>query len=134
MVTAGSLRERVVESVRAGFQEQLEFTKALVRFGSVRGAEHAIQDYVFRSYREYGLTLDRFGMDRSRIEDHPGGSKYSADHSDAPIVVGIHHPQHENGRSLILQAHVDVVPPGPVSMWSRPPFEPGIEGGWMFGR
>src|SRR5947209_15092878 len=134
MDTAGCLRERIVEAVGASFQEQLEYTKALVRFDSVRGAEHAIQDYVFRSYRDYGLAVDRFGMDRSRIEDHPGGSKYSADHSDAPIIVGIHHPQRESGRSLILQAHVDVVPPGPVSMWSQPPFEPNIEGDWMFGR
>jgi len=134
MDTAGCLRERIVEAVGASFQEQLEYTKALVRFESVRGAEHAIQDYVFRSYRDYGLAVDRFGMDRSRIEDHPGGSKYSADHSDAPIIVGIHHPQRESGRSLILQAHVDVVPPGPVSMWSQPPFEPNIEGDWMFGR
>src|SRR2546423_12584705 len=132
MVTAGSLRERVVESVRAGFQEQLEYTKALVRFESVRGAEHAIQDYVFRSYKDYGLGVDRFMMDRSRIEDHPGGSKYSRDHSDAPIIVGIHHPQRESGRSLILQAHVDVVPTGPATMWSRPPLDPRIAGAWMF--
>src|SRR3954469_11582654 len=134
MTTAGNLREQIVESVKRGFEEQLEYTKTLVRFESVQGAEHAIQDYVFRSYKDYGLAVDRFGMDRSRIEDHPGGSKYSRDHSGAPIIVGIHHPQHESGRSLILQAHVDVVPPGPATMWSRPPFEPRIEGGWMFGR
>jgi acetylornithine deacetylase len=134
MDTAGSLRERIVEAVRAGFQEQLEYTKALVRFESVRGAEHAIQDFVFRSYKEHGLPVDRFDMDRSQIDDHPGASKYSGGHSDAPIIVGIHHPQRESGRSLILQAHVDVVPTGPAIMWSGRPFEPRIEGDWMFGR
>ena len=134
MTTAGNLREQIVASVNHGFAEQVEYTKALVRFESIRGAEHAIQDFVFRSYREYGLAVDRFRMDRSRIEDHLGASKYSADHSDAPIVVGIHRPQRESGRSLILQAHVDVVPPGPATMWSQPAFEPKIEGDWMFGR
>src|SRR4051795_5312796 len=134
MTTAGKLREQIVESVKQGFQEQIEYTKALVRFESVRGAEHAIQDFVFRAYREYGLAVDRFGMDRSRIENHAGASKYSADHSDAPIIVGIHRPQRESGRSLILQAHVDVVPTGPASLWSQSPFEPKIEGDWMFGR
>ena len=134
MTTAGNLREQIVESVKHGFQEQIEYTKALVRFESVRGAEHAIQDFVFRAYRKYGLAVDRFDMDRSRIEDHPGASKYSADHSDAPIIVGIHRPQRESGHSLILQAHVDVVPTGPATLWSRPPFEPKIEGDWMFGR
>jgi acetylornithine deacetylase len=128
------LRERIVASVKEGFAEQIEFTKALVRFASVRGAEHAVQDFVFRSLREEGYTLDRFTMDRPAIERHPGGSKFSPEHSDAPIVVGIHRPQREVGRSLILQAHVDVVPTGPDSLWSRPPFEPAVEDGWMFGR
>src|SRR4051812_31676649 len=126
MTTAGNLREQIVESVKHGFEEQIEYTKALVRFESVRGAEHAIQDFVFRTYREYGLAVDRFGMDRSRIEAHPGGSKYSADHSDAPIVVGIHRPQRESGRSLILQAHVDVVPTGPASPRGPTPPAPRV--------
>src|SRR3954462_5099979 len=134
MTTAGNLREQIVESVKRGFEEQLQYTKALVRFESVRGAEHAIQDFVFRSYREYGLAVDRFGMDQSRIEAHPGASRYSADHSDAPIIVGIHRPREERGRSLILQAHVDIVPAGRDSLWSRPPFEPAVEGDWLFGR
>jgi acetylornithine deacetylase len=55
-------------------------------------------------------------------------------HSRAPIVVGIHRPRQETGRSLILQAHVDVVPEGPAAMWSHPPFEPVIEGDWLYGR
>jgi acetylornithine deacetylase len=134
MTATGNLREQIVESVKRGFEEQIEYTKALVRFESVRGAEHAIQDFIFRSYRDHGLAVDRFGMDQSRIEAHPGASRYSAEHSDAPIVVGIHRPREERGRSLILQAHVDVVPTGPASLWSRPPFEPKIEGDWMFGR
>jgi len=39
MARAGDLREKIVESVRQGFGEQLEYTKALVRFESTRGAE-----------------------------------------------------------------------------------------------
>lgn len=128
------LRERIVAAVKEGFAEQIEFTKALVRFPSIRGAEQAIQDFVFRSFRDEGLALDRFNMDRAAIEQHPGGAKFSATHSDAPIVVGIHRPEREAGRSLILQAHVDVVPAGPDSLWSRPPFEPAVDDDWMFGR
>src|SRR4051812_49103754 len=134
MMIDHDLRQRIVASVRQGFAEQIEFTKTLVRFPSVRGAEHAIQDFVFRSLRDEGLALDRFAMDRCAIERHPGGSKSSEAHSDAPIIVGIHRPQRESGRSLILQAHVDVVPAGPATLWSQPPFEPKIEGDWMFGR
>lgn len=128
------LRRQILASVEEGFDQQLAFTQQLVRFASVRGEEHAIQDFVFRALRERGYKLDRFEMDQDAIASHPGGSPFSAEHSDAPIVVGIHRPRAETGRSLILQAHVDVVPPGPASMWSRPPFEPAIVGDWMYGR
>jgi acetylornithine deacetylase len=78
--------------------------------------------------------MDRFGMDRAQIEAHPGGAAFSPAHSDAPIVVGIHRPKRETGRSLILQAHVDVVPAGPADLWTHPPFDPVVEGDWLYGR
>jgi acetylornithine deacetylase len=78
--------------------------------------------------------VERFPITRAYIELHPGGAPFSDDHSTAPIVVGTHRPRDERGRSLILQAHVDVVPPGPCDMWSNPPFEPVIEKDWLYGR
>ncbi len=129
-----ALRDTIIAAVEAGFDEQIALTQALVRFPSLRGEEHAIQDFVFRSLRERGYAMDRFGMDRALIEGHPGGGAFSGDHSDAPIVVGIHRPRAERGRSLILQAHVDVVPTGPVDLWSHAPFDPVIRDGWMHGR
>jgi acetylornithine deacetylase len=38
------------------------------------------------------------------------------------------------GRSLILNGHVDVVPPANAALWSSPPFEPRREGDWLYGR
>lgn len=121
-------------AVEEGFADQLALASALIRIPSQRGAEHAVQDFVFREMRRRGLVVDRFGMDRAAIERHPGGGRFSPEHSDAPILVGIHRPREERGRSLILQGHVDVVPTGPEDMWSRPPYEPAIEGDWLYGR
>ena len=131
---ASTLCQEILDSVDAGFADQVAFTQAMMRFASVRGAEHTCQDFVFRSLRERGYALDRFEMDRLAIADHPGGSPWSRDHTDAPIVVGIHRPREEKGHSLILQAHVDVVPTGPVDMWTYPPFDPVIKGDWLYGR
>jgi acetylornithine deacetylase len=128
------LSQRILAAVEEGFAEQIAFTQELVRFPSLRGQEHTIQDHVFRALRQRGFAMERFAMDRHAIERHPGGAPFSAEHSEAPIVVGIHRPREELGRSLILQAHVDVVPPGPEAMWSRPPFTPHIEGDWLYGR
>lgn len=129
-----ALRDRILASVEEGFPEQLAFTQAMIRFPSLRGQEHTVQDFVFRALKERGFTMDRFAMDREAIGRHPGGAPFSASHSDAPIVVGIHHPRQESGRSLILQAHVDVVPTGPAEFWTHPPFEPAVEGDWLYGR
>ncbi|MHB1305226.1 MAG: ArgE/DapE family deacylase [Acidiphilium sp.] len=128
------LARRIVASVDAGFAEQIEFTKSLIRFPSTRGNEHTIQDFVFGALRDRGYAMDRFAMESDAIGRHVGGAPFSDQHSTAPIVVGIHRPRQETGRSLILQAHVDVVPTGPSDMWRTPPFDPVIEGDWLFGR
>lgn len=128
------IRDRIVAAVAEGFDEQIAFTQDFIRFASRRGEEHAVQDFVFRALRSRGYAIDRFAMDREAIERHPGGGGFTDAHSDAPIVVGIHRPRAETGRSLILQAHVDVVPEGPAAMWSYPPFDPVIEGDWLYGR
>ncbi|AMJ60697.1 ArgE/DapE family deacylase [Bosea sp. PAMC 26642] len=129
-----ALRDKILASVEAGFAEQIAFTQELIRFPSLRGEEHACQDFIFRELKLRGFTMDRFPMDRAAIAAHPGGAPFSEAHSEAPIVVGIHHPREETGRSLILQAHVDVVPTGPESLWTHRPFDPVIEGDWLYGR
>jgi acetylornithine deacetylase len=129
-----ALRDSIIAAVDEGFDDQIALTQALVRFPSLRGEEHAIQDFVFRALRDRGFALDRFAMDSRAIAAHPGGAPFSESHSDAPIVVGIHRPRDERGRSLILQAHVDVVPTGPADLWSHAPFDPVIRDGWMHGR
>ncbi|MCJ2055194.1 ArgE/DapE family deacylase [Methylobacterium sp. J-048] len=129
-----ALAAEIEASVAEGFADQVAHTQALVRFASLRGAEHACQDYVFGAFRSRGYATERFAMDRAAIAAHPGGSKIDARHSDAPIVVCHHRPQTETGRSLILQAHVDVVPVGPLDLWTHAPFDPVIEGDWLYGR
>jgi acetylornithine deacetylase len=134
MSLAPDLRNRILAAVDAGFAAQVENTMALMRFASMRGEEHAIQDHVFREWKARGYVMERFAMDRAAIERHPGASRFTEAHSEAPIVVAIHRPREETGRSLILQAHVDVVPTGPVDMWTHPPFTPTIIGDDLFGR
>lgn len=131
---SADIKTRLRQAVADGFAEQVEFTQALVRCPSTRGNEHAVQDLMARALRQRGMAVDVFAMDGAAISRHPGGSRISDTHSKAPIVVGIHRPRQETGRSLILQGHVDVVPAGPEDMWATPPFDPVIKDGWMHGR
>jgi acetylornithine deacetylase len=83
------IRDKVARAVEDGFAEQVAFTQDLVRFASNRGQEHALQDHVFRALRSRGYAIDRFAMDRAAIERHPGGSRFSPQHSGAPISASI---------------------------------------------
>lgn len=129
-----ALRDRIIASVDDGFNQQISLSQDLIRFPSTRAQEHAVQDFVFQTLRKRGYAMDRFEMDQEALERHPGSGAFSEEHSRAPIVVGIHRPRNETGRSLILQGHVDVVPTGPTEMWTHPPFDPVIEGDWLYGR
>lgn len=128
------LRAAIMRSVDEGFDEQIAYTRKLVSFASQRGAEFTIQDFLYRDYAARGLAMDRFEMDEAALAAHEGGAPFSAEHSRAPIVVGIHHPRQEKGRSLILQHHVDVVPVGPLDMWERDPYGGEVVGDRMYGR
>ncbi len=128
------LAAEITAAVKAGFADQIAFTQAIVRCPSTRGSEHTVQDLMFRAMQARGLAMDRFEMSEAEISRHPGGSRFSPMHSKAPIVVGIHRPREETGRSLILQGHVDVVPAGPDDMWATAPFDPIVKDGWMHGR
>ncbi len=128
------LATEILAAVDSGFHAQLAFTRELVRFPSRRGHEHTAQDFVFDALRERGLAMDRWAIEVADIERHPGFSPVCVDYANAINVVGTHRPRESTGRSLILNGHIDVVPEGPLDMWTRHPFEPHVEGDWLYGR
>jgi acetylornithine deacetylase len=126
---------RIRKAVDAGFERQVEFTRELVRFPSRRGAEQTAQDFMARALRERGLSVDRWRIDLHAIRHLPGFSPVTVDYENAWNVVGVHRPSSAGGgRSLILNGHIDVVPEGPIDMWSTPPYEPHVDGDWLYGR
>ncbi len=131
MALAETLKTEILAAVEAGFEAQTAFIEELIRFPSLRGQEHTAQDFLFGQLRQRGYAMDRWAIDVSEIETHPGFSPVKVDYSNAINVVGTHRPKQETGRSLILNGHVDVVPAGPLDMWSRPPFEPWRDGDWL---
>ena len=106
---------------------------ALVREDSRLGCEANAQQYMTRWYAELGLDVQQVPVDPEALRGRPGFSPPAAAtrHSN---VVGVHAPTRHRGRSLILNGHIDVVPPGPARLWTDPPFEPVVRDGRMYGR
>ncbi|MCP4187066.1 MAG: ArgE/DapE family deacylase [Gammaproteobacteria bacterium] len=125
---------KILKQVDDGFGEQIEFTRELIRYPSQRGHEHTAQDFVFNSLRDRGYKMDRWSIDIDEIREHPGFSPVTVNYDNAVNVIGTHHPRSEQGKSLILNGHIDVVPAGPVELWNQSPYDPVIEDDWLFGR
>ena len=128
------LVSRLLWSVDRGFDDQVEFTRELVKFPSVRGAEHTAQDFMAAAMRERGLAVDHWQVQVADIQHLPGFSPVHVSYDNAFNVVGTHRAGSAKGRSLILNGHIDVVPVGPLDMWVTPPFEPRVDGNWLYGR
>lgn len=129
-----SVRDRILAAVDEGFDAQIDFTRDLVTYPSQRGQEHTAQDFLYNAMAERGWAVDRWTIDVDEIRDHPGFSPVTINYDNAINVVGTHRPAAEKGRSLILNGHVDVVPTGPLDMWTTQPYEPRMEGDWVYGR
>lgn len=132
------LARRLIEAVNIGFDQQIRFLADLTRLPSLRGEEASAQDVMARAYAQRGLDVDRWRIDVERLRHLPGFSPVAVSYDNAYNVVGAYRAPGAQGgprgRSLILNGHIDVVPTGPLEMWSTPPFVPVIRHGWMYGR
>ena len=83
---------------------------------------------------EEGFALDSWEVDSAGLETFPGsGVDPGRDLSGMPVVVG-QRPGAGQGRSLILNGHYDVVPPGMLENWHHDPFGGVVEAGKIHGR
>lgn len=124
----------ILKAVDAVFDREVAFLAELTSHPSTRGREQSAQDFMARELAERGYEVDRWTIDVADISHLPGFSPVIGNYEDAVNVVGIHRTRGGNGKSLILNGHIDVVPEGPLDMWETPPYEPRVEDGFMYGR
>ncbi len=119
----------------AGLQtEMVELAATLVRYPTLNGAEAGAQDFMEGLFSGMGLATERFEVRDAELKDLPGYSPSVGQWARHDNVVGIHRPRSASGRSLILNGHIDVVPIGAEELWSRPPFDPVVRDGRLYGR
>lgn len=107
-------------------------TQELVRIPSWGGRETAAQDLMARLLTAAGLEVDRWDIDLRTLSRHPAYS-FEVERDSAVGVVGTLRGS-GGGRALILNGHVDVVPPGDPALWKHPPFEGVVDHGHVWGR
>ncbi len=128
--TLTATEARVAQAVDA--DALVAAARRLVRIPSWDGKETPAQEAMIELMGAAGLEVDAWDIDLAALAEHP---HYAAeiDRAEALGVVGTL-PGRGDGRSLILNGHVDVVPPGEEGAWRHPPFDAVVEGGRLYGR
>ncbi len=126
-------KKTVLKLIDGAKDEIIEFLGKLVSFPSVTGDELEIQNFISGKLSDMGLDVDMWEPDHDALRRHPAYVAVERGYANRPNVVGICRGV-GNGRSLLFNGHVDVIPPGPLDAWSYGPFSAEIHGNRLYGR
>jgi acetylornithine deacetylase len=107
----------------------------LLAVPSVTGsdAESDVQHVLAKQLTALGLDVDLWPLDLPELAAAPGFPGTEAVRSEAWGLVGTSAGEGDRP-ALVLQGHVDVVPPGDPAQWRSDPFEPTWHGTRVHGR
>ncbi len=134
---------RVLELIETGQDELIANLQRMIRFQTVtppmRGraetADYRQHQQFIRSLLDgLGMETEMWEVNAASLEDGPGrGVIPERDMGNMPVVVG-RLPAAGAGKSLLLNGHYDVVPPGDTAGWRFEPFGAAIDNGRIYGR
>ncbi|GAX90882.1 ArgE/DapE family deacylase [Effusibacillus lacus] len=137
MITQKSdILEKVLNKIEELWDDEVAFLQKIGSYPSTLGNEAALQNFIASYFtEEMQLQTDKFVPDVKRISRLPGYSPVEWSYAGRPVVVGQWKTNGPKiGKSLILQGHIDVVSPEPVSLWNYNPWGSTIVGDRMYGR
>ncbi len=112
-----------------------ELLTELVTAPTLLGEEAPGQEVMRRAFCALGLEPFDVPLDPAALERHPAGAPFGWDVAEKVNVLADWQPAGPaDGRSLILNGHIDVVSPEPVALWSGEPYDARVDGEWMYGR
>jgi acetylornithine deacetylase len=125
----------ILAAVAAEEAAMAELLADLVGAPTLLGDEAAGQAIMRRAFADVGLEPFDVPLDPAALDGHAGAAPFSWDVAGKANVLATWEPAAPaDGRSLILNGHVDVVSAEPSSLWSGPPFEARRDGDWVYGR
>jgi acetylornithine deacetylase len=106
---------------------------ALVRTPSVTGEEEAVAELAADLLGSAGARVRIVREpDPAAIRHDPGFPGREVERTSLPVVLAT--LGRAEGRRVVLDGHLDVVPPGDPSTWTVDPWGAGIRNGRMYGR
>lgn len=114
-------------------EEGINLLQSLVQADSTQGNEAEAQQIVIDTLNELGLDVDRWDPDGESLSKHPYFASSRDNFNGSPNVVGVQKGTGD-GRSIIFNGHIDVVPAGDREQWDFDPYSGKVVDGKMYGR
>ncbi|WP_216775456.1 peptidase [Metabacillus halosaccharovorans] len=127
------LREQIHHWLQHNRDHGIELLQKLVQANSTQGNEQYAQTIVIEKLRKIGLKVEVWEPDGKFLATHPYFASPRKDFKGSPNVVGILKGTGE-GRSIILNGHIDVVPEGDIAQWDHQPYSGKVIAGKLYGR
>ncbi len=124
--------ERLWAEIEARRDELIGIDADLVRRPSLLGEEGPAQAYVAEHLRTTGAETEVWDLDES-VRSLPNAGDSGVPFPGRPNVASTLRGA-GGGRSLVLNGHIDVVSPEPLSAWTRDPWGAEIVGDRLYGR
>ena len=131
-------KKRLLEIIENREKESTEFLQKLISYDTsvidegVYGNEGKAQKWLSTVFKDMGCEVDTFEPDNEKIKHHTDftpGHNYEGRFNVAGKIKGS-----GQGRSLLIDAHIDTVPAGNVSLWKHHPLSGDLEDGKIYGR
>lgn len=125
------IKKTIFQAIDESKGDIIAFLQKLISIPSVTGDEKRIQGFVAKKLDRMGLEVDVWEPDWSELKKHPGYVAVEQGYEGRPNVVG--RLKGKDGRSLLFNGHVDVIPADPKS-WKHNPWRGDIIGDKLYGR
>ena len=127
------LKDRIYQWLAKKRDHGVQLLQRFVQAASTQGNEQDAQQIVIETLNEMGLAVDVWEPAGEELQKHPYFTSPRNEFTGSPNVVGVLKGSGE-GRSIILNGHIDVVPEGDLEQWEFDPYSGRVEDGKMYGR
>lgn len=127
------MQKRIHNWIQANQSKSIELLQKLVQIPSVQGKEAQVQEIVAKKLSEIGCEVDVWELDGKQLKSHPYFYSSRETFEGSPNVVGVLKGS-GNGRSVVLNGHIDVVPEGDPNQWTYEPYSGKAVDGKLYGR
>jgi acetylornithine deacetylase len=130
---------QVCEEIASRQDELVQLASSLIAFdttarspGDPPRQERPLQEYLAGRLAAVGASVDLFEPDADAMRGKPLVPP-GLDFTGRPQLIA-RVPGAGDGRSLVLNGHIDVVSAEPVAEWTSDPFSPEVRDGLLYGR